>query len=410
MPTPSTVLDRPAIRPLEVQTVERDDETGVVLIDRLGSSEPTFVPAALLPILGRCTGEWTLPQIRRAAQAQFGHDLTEAFLRDLVQQLDERLLLVGPRFDAALTAAADGFLRPGVRPPSHSGSAGCPAEPTALRMALGGIVRSTGPVVAPTAPLRGLVAPHIDLQRGADGYRAAYERLLAAPPADLYVVFGTGHGGPSAPLTGLPLDWQTPLGTVETDRGFVAAVHSAIGGPQPEDLLLHRTEHSLEFQMLFLQHLHERRGGGRPFQVAGFLCGTLPSASGDPLQEEWMQRLLAAFRTAERLAEKGVCYIAGADLAHIGPQFGDEAPVDEARLAALAAAERQRLRWLQQGAPGAFHAAVDCGHNPDRVCSAPAITLCATLAGGRGELLHYGQARADDGSQAVSFCAVGFAG
>lgn len=407
MPTTSPVPDRPAIRPLEVETVERDDETGVVLFDRLGISEPTFVPAALLPIVGRCTGEWTLAQILRAARAQLGDELTAAFLQDLVREFDDRLLLLGPRFDAAVATAADAFLRSGVRPPSHSGSAGCPGEPTALRAALGGIVRTAA---AAGSPLRGLVAPHIDLARGAEGYRAAYERLLAAPPADLYVVFGTGHAGPSAPLTGLPLDWQTPLGTVPTDRGFVAAVHSAIGGPQPADLLLHRTEHSLEFQMLFLQHLHERRGSGRPFQVAGFLCGALPSASGDPLQEEWCQRLLAAFRSAERLSEKTVCYLAGADLAHVGPMFGDEAPIDEPRLAALAAAERDRLRWLELGAPGGFHAAVDCGHNPDRVCSAPAITLCAALAGGRGELLHYGQARADDGSQAVSFCAMGFGG
>ncbi|MBZ0153125.1 MAG: hypothetical protein K8J09_16500, partial [Planctomycetes bacterium] len=50
------------------------------------------------------------------------------------------------------------------------------------------------------------------------------------------------------------------------------------------------------------------------------------------------------------------------------------------------------------------------GGNPDRVCSAPAITLCAALAGGPAELLHYGQARAADDSQTVSFCALAFAG
>ncbi len=397
----------PAIRPLELQQVDRGAEPGVVLVDRLGISEPTFVPQELLPIVGRCTGEWSLAAIQQQASAQLGEAVPQAFVEALVAQLDERLLLLGERFDAAVARAAEQFLDRGVRPVSHAGSAGCPSDPVALRAALGEVVR--GPA-GPQRPLRGLIAPHIDLQRGTEGYRAAYERLLAAPPADLYVVFGTGHGGPAAPVTGLALDWQTPLGTVTTDRQFLAAVQAVLGAPNPADVLLHRSEHSLEFQMLFLQHLHERRGGQRPFQVAGFLCGALPSASGDPLREDWVQRLLDGFRATEQACGKTVCYVAGADLAHIGPFFGEEPAVDDTRLAALAAAERQRLRWLETGAPGAFHAAVDCGNNPDRVCSAPAITLCAALAGGAGELLHYGQARAADDSQTVSFCAMAFAG
>jgi AmmeMemoRadiSam system protein B len=411
MASPPDPQLRPAVRALDVQRATQGRARGIVLTDRLGLSEPTFLPEALLPIVGRCDGTKTLAEIRRLASHQVGEDVPLAFVEDLVRQLDERLLLVGERFAAAVAAAAAAFAAAGVRPARHAGSAGYPAEPEALRAALAALV---GPTTngAPRAvrEMRGLVAPHIDLARGAAGYAAAYARLAAAPPADLYVVFGTGHAGPGAPVTGLALDWETPLGRTATDRGFVAAVHDAIGAANPADVLHHRDEHSLEFQVLFLQHLHERCFGGRPFEVACFLCGALPSASGDPLAEAWCQRLLAAFRGAERAAKKRVCWIAGADLAHIGPFFGDDAPVGDARLATLAAAERERLALLQRGAPGAFHAAVDCAQNPDRVCSAPAITLCAELAGGNGELLHYGQARADDGSQCVSYCAMAFDG
>jgi len=104
-----------------------------------------------------------------------------------------------------------------------------------------------------------------------------------------------------------------------------------------------------------------------------------------------------------------VCWIAGADLAHVGPFFGDERPVDAALLQRLDRDERARLRHLEDGLPGAFHAAVAECDNPDRVCSAPAIALTAALAGGSGELLHYGNAPADDGSQVVGFCAMAFA-
>jgi AmmeMemoRadiSam system protein B len=403
--------DPPALRPLDVRRSQRVNQPGIVLEDQLGLSEPTFVPEQLLPIVGRCTGEASLDEIRAAASEQVGEEIPLDFVRTIVDDLDRRLLLFGPRFLAAVEQAANDFLASGVRPARHAGSAGYPADPAALRVALGDLLGASAPAAGPGAPhLRGLIAPHIDLARGMAGYRAAYERLLAAPPADLYVVFGTGHAGPSAPVTGLPLDWQTPLGVVRTDRDFVAAVHASIGAPAAADLLHHRLEHSLEFQMLLLQHLHERRGTNHPFQVAGFLCGALPSEHGNPLAEPWCQRLLEAFRSAAQASNKTVCYLAGADLAHIGPFFGDARAVDQARLDRLAAAERTRLSWLEQGSPGPFHAAVDCGNNPDRVCSAPAITLCAALAEGPGELLHYGQAKARDGSQTVSFCAMAFPG
>lgn len=397
----------PAVRALDLERVTHEGEPGIVLHDRLGLSESTFLPQDLLPIVGRCDGTRTVQEIRDEASEQVGEAIPIEFVTGLVEQLDARGLLLGPTYEAIATAAAEQFLAGGVRPARHAGSAGYPVDATMLRAALRELVT---PATGPAPPLRGLVAPHIDLARGAAGYAAAYRRLLAAPPADLYVVFGTGHSGPDAPVTGLPLDWQTPLGTVPTDRTFIAAVHERIGAAAAIDLLHHREEHSLEFQMLFLQHLHERRGGGRPFAVAAFLCGALPSAHGDPLAEDWCQDLVAAFRAAEAASGKTVCYLAGADLAHIGPVFGDEDEVDDDRLAQLAAVERARLEHLAAGLPGTFHAAVVCDRNPDRVCSGPAITLCAALAGGRGELLHYGQAAAPDGSQTVSFCAMAFTG
>lgn len=400
-------IERPAVRPLEVQRHDGPDGPGIVLVDRLGLREPAFVPAALLPIVGRCDGTRTLAEIRSEAGAQLGEPLPDAFVRGVVRQLAAHGLLLGPTFAGELQAAAERFLAAPARPPRHAGSAGSPRDPAALRRALGDLL---GPLPTATAepPLTGLVAPHIDLARGAAGYRAAYGRLAATAPADLYVVFGTGHAGPQAPVTGLALDWRTPLGIAPTARPFVAAVHAALGAPDPGDVLQHRDEHSLEFQVQFLQFVHERRGLPPP-RVAGFLCGALPSGDGDPLAEAWCQDLLAVFRRAAAGSGR-VLWLAGADLAHVGPRFGDDAPVDDDRLVRLAAADRRHLAALTAGAPGAFHRSVDGCGNVDRICSAPAMTLCAALAGGRGELLHYGQARDDDGSQAVSFCAMAFTG
>ena len=50
---------------------------------------------------------------------------------------------------------------------------------------------------------------------------------------DLSMRLDLEQRGPSAPLTGLRLDWETPLGLVRTDRAFVDAVHAALGPPDP---------------------------------------------------------------------------------------------------------------------------------------------------------------------------------
>jgi len=393
---------RPALRGFDFQRVTQDGQSGLALIDRLGLTEgAVFLPDGLVPLVGRMDGTRTIAELRAALTGPGHEPMPPGFIEDLVAQLDERLLLHGPRFDAALRAAADAFLAAGARPPSHAGSAGCPRDPAQLADALEGILGTTTPH---RAAARGLIAPHIDLLRGRDGYAQAYGWLAEHEPADLYVLFGTGHGGPSAPVTGLPLDWDTPLGRVATDGAFVAAVHDALGPAAPQDLLLHRGEHSLEFQVLFLRHLL----GERPFRVACFMTGYLPSGTGDPGEEEYVHNILDAFRAAAAETSGSVCYIAGADLAHLGPFFGDDAPVDGARLDQLRRDEAERLRHLVAGEPGAFHRAVDADGNPDRVCGASPIFLTAALCGGGGELLHYGQAPATDGSQVVSFCAMGF--
>jgi AmmeMemoRadiSam system protein B len=376
------------------------------LVDPLGIAPPTIVPPTIVRLLGQLDGTRSLAELA-ARPATPSQPLSRRELEEILDLLGSRLLLDDERFGQAVAAELDRRLDQGFRPAQHAGTAGYSCDAEDLREALTRLV-GTDVKRASAAP-RGIVAPHLDLDRGRAGYRAAYRRLLAAPPADLYVVLGTGHEGPMAPVTGWPVDWQTPLGTVMTDRAFVQNVHARIGEPDPHDILLHQPEHSIELQVVMLQHVAEQRGHKAP-KVAGFLCGNLPSTNGDPTKEAYLQQLLAAFRHAEREHGGSICYVAGADLAHVGPLFGDERPVNETRLRELDAMDRSRLALLTRSAPGAFHQAVALQDNPDRVCSAPAITLTALLAGGPAELLHYGQACADDGHQTVSFCAMQFAG
>ncbi len=402
--SPATI-ERPAFRQLEVHRVEHEGRAGIVLHDPLGiAAQQVFLPEALLAAVALFDGERTIGAIEAEILRSCGQNPPTGFVAGLVQQLDERLVLQSARFREALDQNMAGFLDQPVRPPRHAGSLGYPAEQAAAREALASMVRRPPADQPRRTPPRGLVAPHIDLVRGREGYVTAYSYLAECQPADLYVVFGTGHQGPGAPVTGLAMDWETPLGTLRTDRDLVAAIHDSVGPAHRVDQFLHRDEHSLEFQMLFLAHVLD--GHIEDAEVAGFLCGHLPCTGQDILQETYFTRVLDAFRSA--CDGRSVCFIGGADLAHLGPFFGDPAAVDQDRLDTLAKVESEKLAHLVRGDVGAFHHSVEHNGNPDRICGTTPMVLTAVLADSAGQLLHYDQALARDGSQVVSFCTMVF--
>ena len=403
-PSPPTI-ERPAFRQLEMHRVEQGDQTGVVLHDPLGiASQQVLIPEGLLPVVSLLDGERTIQGIETELAQLCGEAVPQGFVAGVVEQLDQHLVLHSERFREKLDVAMAGFLGQKLRSARHAGSVGYPADPAAARQALAAMVRKPTPDEPLRPTPRGLVAPHIDLARGREGYAMAYSCLAECRPADLYVVFGTGHQGPAGPVTGLLMDWETPLGTLGTDREFVTAIHDAVGPAHSTDQFLHRDEHSLEFQMLFLAHVlgdHIKDA-----QVAGFLCGHLPWTGGNVLDEPYVAQLLDAFRKSSE--GRTVCFIAGADLAHLGPFFGDSHRVNQERLDTLAQVERKRLGHLVDGDPRSFHGSVEQDGNPDRICGTTPMVMAAALAGGGGRLLHYEQARAPDGSQVVSFCSMVF--
>ena len=125
-----------------------------------------------------------------------------------------------------------------------------------------------------------------------------------------------------------------------------------------------------------------------------------------PSDESEIAAFTAALRKAMVSLGGRTVVIASADLSHVGPRFGDPAPVTPGQLREVAEADRDLLRTVEQGEADAFFRAVARDSDRRRICGLPPIyVMLRLLAGARGRLLRYAQWPDPQGT--VTFAALG---
>lgn len=379
---------RPRLRSLEIFPVEIDGQSLVCFRDQSGLIDGALVmqhPAAVIAML--CDGARELDDIAVEFERATGVAVSREQVAQLVDALDESLLLHGPRVEARRLDLEAEFRAAALRSAQHAGGA-YPGDPAELRASLEGWrAHVAGEPPPPTLrPVAGspavLVSPHIDYERGCHTYARAYRALDDAPP-DLVVVFGTDHVGVDHCFTLTRKAFATPLGEVPVEADLVDGLAARLGPRLFADELHHRGEHSIELQAVWLRHLW----GERTPPMLPVLCG--------PVRRAEMRPFLTALR--ELTAARRVLVVAGADLAHVGPRFGDE-PVARAGKEEVEAADREALAAAVRGDADGFYGSIARINDRFRVCGLSPIYAALAFAGaGRGALLDYAQCPADDG-------------
>lgn len=417
-----TIPLRPQLRPLEVLPVGSEKGLLFTLRDPEGFGRMVVMPYGALVLAALMDGQHTLAEIQAAFQQQTGVAAPLADVENIIRRLDEAYLLAGERFDRYRREQIEAYLKGPVRPAFHAGGA-YPAEPEALREQLAGYftcdegpgsIDATAPQDAPR--LCGMISPHIDLRRGGPAFAWAYKQVIEHSDADLFVIFGTAHGPMEELFCVCRKDFDTPLGVVGTDRQFIdrLARHlaSSVAGRQLDpfaDEVAHRFEHSIEFQATFLQYV---LGGKREFRIVPVLAGSFQEFLADGVQPDEspeVQAFLAAVQAAAEGHPGSVCYIAGADFAHIGQRFGDEWLLDETRLAEQSADDHRLLEAACRCDTAAFFSHVAEQEDRSRICGlSPTYMLLKLADSARGELLRYDQAVEPDKTACVSFASVAF--
>lgn len=407
---------KPKLRAIQAIPYDTGGERLICLRDTSGVSRKTIIlPLRTFFMVSLMDGAHTLRDIQAEYARRFGDVLLIEKIEELTRQLDEALMLEGARVDAARGAMAAEFAQAPTRKAAHAGAA-YPTRPQAVAEMLQGYFRSRGGPgeidrSSEETDVRGVMAPHIDPKRGGVGYACAYKALAERCPAEIFIVLGVAHEPTGALFVTTEKHFETPLGMVACDRGVTQDLARRAGLAKGAHELVHRNEHSIEFQALFMRHVF---GTLRPARIVPVLCGSISDAlkgGADPMSLPEVARFVTALRGI--LDEYGdrVAVIASVDLSHVGRQFGDDLDLTPELPGLVEAEDRELLTFAERMDAAGFYAHNQSQGDRRHVCGIDATyVLLSALPAKRGRLLHYGQSAARETKSVVSFAAMEFGG
>jgi AmmeMemoRadiSam system protein B len=389
-------------------------ETLVCLQDPQNVSESTlFLTPPVYFIVSLFDGQHSILDIQAAYMREFGQFLYTEKIQEVIGQLEENLFLEGGRFQQAMRQAEERFKAASVREAGFAGKS-YENDPERLRAQIDGyfaLPDGPGPLNEKKGGegLKGVVAPHIDFQRGGACYAFAHREIWERNSSDCFIIFGTAHTFTENPFCLTRKEFLTPLGPLPVDQELVDAIQSRCQHDLFKDEGIHRSEHSIEFQCVFLRYLYP---DPVPLKIVPVLCGSfheIIERGISPLEYPPIQQFIEALRESVSSLGRKVFYMASADLAHMGLQFGDPEGIREYDLRILAEEDQAMLGHVERFDGEGFFSSISKERDRRRICGLPTIyTLIKTMQAQEGRLLKYGQAFTPDTQSVVTFASLAF--
>lgn len=376
------------------------DKPGLLIRDSFQYSDSVLIfPPPVVPCLACFDGQMSEQDLRLKLVELTGDLRAGSMADEMLRTLSSSGFLEDETFAAMKETRERGFAEAPVRVPSHAGSA-YPEDAGELR---GVVDEWMGGAPPSEAGLMGIAAPHVSPAGGYESYRSAYGLLGPDYRDRTFVILGTSHYG--APdrfgLTGKA--YRTPWGDACTDTGLVDELTRLAPGAIGTEDYCHAVEHSIEFQIVFLQSIY-----GPDVKVLPILCGSFANSiyrGGMPEDNEHVKRFLGTLgEIAEREAGR-LFWVLGIDMAHMGERYGDEfaAVADEGEMVAVGERDRDRLDRVSAGDAAGFWERVQQNHDDLKWCgSSPLYTFMKVRPDARGRVRRYEQWNIDERS-VVSF-------
>lgn len=390
-------LQRPHLRPIQPVPVIKGGKALLALRDPTMMSRQTMVVhAAVLPVLQHFRGDRSVEEI----SAQLNGSVDQII--ELARGLDRVGLLWGPTFERLETELREKLRAEGAFPVRASVAMGKTEQE--CRGAIEGYFEQTEDPEL-TGQVLGIVAPHLNYDRGWPNYASAYRCVRELDPPQRVVILGTNHFGLGEGVVLSEYGFISPMGRCPSDSEAISKLVERLGPRVIVDQLDHLPEHSVELHLPWLQYLF----GNVPV-VAALIPDPMapPFADDEAVTTEQFIDVLPAV-----LDELGgrTFFVASSDLSHVGLQFGEPRPVDDQRRMDVERIDRELLAKYVAGDPEEFLSAVRWNKNPTRWCSVGNMAAALQLLQPDAvELVDYRQACDDRGFALVSSAAIAMMG
>ncbi|MBM4120501.1 MAG: AmmeMemoRadiSam system protein B [Nitrospira sp.] len=401
----------PLLRNLQFSPLKQGEDQYIVLWDPSGlSAEKLIVPLSYFYLLQFFDGAHSLEQMAAEYLKKFGEFLVPDQIQRLVTDLDARLFLEGEKAAEAHREALAIYRNASVRPAVFAGK-GYEADAKKLAAQIAGCFSSKeGPPKKESARkgqlIKGLVAPHYPVNEAGPVYAWAYKELEESQTPDCFVIFGTCQAGLNQAFAVTDKDFQTPLGIVKTDRAIVDALR-AKASVYFEEELAHKHEHSIEFQLPFLQ---QGVGKVKPITIVPILCSFPAACLFDPSMtdvRDHVQTFLATLREVLASSGKSACFVASAELAHIGLRYGDSKPPTDFSFHRCMQTDMAMLKHTEEINADEFARFVAKEEDSRRISGFGAIySVLAMIGQGKGEVLRYDRGITDQFNSTVTYASI----
>jgi AmmeMemoRadiSam system protein B len=386
-----------------------EGKPGLLIRDPFRFSGATLiVPPGLIECLTFFDGEKTALDLRAHLVELTGELDVSSLQQHLEDALSQAGFLEDESFERRRRETELAFREAPTRAATHAGG-GYPEEPAELNTCFAGYMTAASgePQPDPGGRTVAIAAPHVSPFGGVEAYRAAYRCLGPQDAERTFVVLGTSHYGRPNRLGLTRKSFTTPLGETRTDLKLVDEIERGSGDPMMEDYC-HAIEHSIEFQVVFLQYLF-----GPAIRVVPVLCGSFGYSLRDgkwPEDDEGVRRTLGTL--GEIAAREGdrLLWVLGVDMAHMGRRYGDsfEAVAGQREMQDVSQRDAARIQRMEHGDARGFWELVRENGDDLKWCgSAPIYTFLKAVPQARGSLIHYQQWNIDPAS-VVTFAGLRF--
>lgn len=383
-----------------------EDRPGLLIRDPYRYSDATLiVPPPLVACLERFDGRQTTLELSKALLEITGDPDVSELREHLVSTLSGAGFLHDSNFDRLRDQRHLRFAEAPEREPAHAGSA-YPADANELRATLRNYMGER--TAAPADGLIGIAAPHVSPFGGWESYKAAYDVLSPEYAERTFVILGTSHYGHPDRFGLTRKPYVTPHGSAITDDTLVSEMETRAPNAVAMEDYCHSFEHSIEFQVVFLQHAL-----GPKIRIVPVLCGSFANSiyhGGMPEDNPEVARFFDVLGDIAAREGDRLMFVLGIDMAHMGRRYGDafEALANVDEMKDVAERDHRRIDRINAGDAQGFWGEVQQNQDDLKWCgSSPLYTFLKTVPGIRGELNRYQQWNIDEQS-VVSFAGMSF--